>query len=809
MRSSELGSQYRDGANIGVRPGANSKTPSGYLHLIDLDIRDESKSDAAMSKLRELVPNLDSLPTVISGSGGASRHFYFFTSEPFRSKKLAKSSTFQMVWDAKKERDVKKNDWEIELFGTGKQAVLPPSIHPDTGKPYAWIKPLSLDEITLGISPTIPASDVVSWGARSDAESSGSEEDEDDFLMDAVLTRKLDLEETEVAKTLADLPDDWPDDRDRWLTVGQALHHEFDGSDEGLDYWCEWSKQSEKYDGRDQRRVWRSFKSSRTPVRMATLIHAANANRMAALAHFEDDDAPTDKPAADPLDALLGPQSNSTLSGDVLDPLESLLGNAPKAEPTNTMDGPPTGSPVERGSAMKNWLELLQYSEDGGIKNTLHNIELIVRNDPRFRGIVGLNEFTQLTHLVNQPGEFRLAKESPKPTRQLQGPLWDLADHVNGDDWTDDHEHPIRTILEAPKRQGGYGISNVSTRNITAAISIAANEHRYHPVKDYLLGCYAKWDGQKRADRLFIDYLGSPDNSYYREAAVLMCLGAVTRIFEPGHKFDFVVILEGAQGKKKSTFINILGHKWSHELDVNFEDTNRLIESMKGGWILEIPELQGFSRAEVTSLKATLSKTHDRGRLAYQHNPKRFARQCIFVGSTNESEYLRDETGGRRFWPVEVRLKGDIDTDKLAEHIDQIWGEVVAMYYELRKAKPYGTLPLYMRNAEAARIAEFMQESRRRLTLEDDQAGQIAAWLETRIDPEFEELDGQPPRYRNTICGLEVWVELYKRDASSYGARERASINKALGKIPGWECGGRVYVPKWGQQRVRKRIEPK
>jgi hypothetical protein len=133
----DLERQHIPGANIGIRLGEPSKTPAGYLHLIDLDIRKPEAEADAWAAVRRLVPTLDQLPMVISGSG-TGRHFYFWSETPLRSEKLAKGE-----------------GWEVELFGTGKQAVLPPSIHPDTGKPYRWERPIVRELVDLGIGPPI------------------------------------------------------------------------------------------------------------------------------------------------------------------------------------------------------------------------------------------------------------------------------------------------------------------------------------------------------------------------------------------------------------------------------------------------------------------------------------------------------------------------------------------------------------------------------------------------------------------------------------------------------------------------------
>jgi hypothetical protein len=156
-----------------------------------------------------------------------------------------------------------------------------------------------------------------------------------------------------------------------------------------------------------------------------------------------------------------------------------------------------------------------------------------------------------------------------------------------------------------------------------------------------------------------------------------MMVGAVTRIFEPGHKFDFAVILEGLQGKRKSTFIRPrppLVRRTRRRLP----RPKQMIELMQGAWIMEIPELSGFSRADVRAIKAFISRQKDRARLAYARRAGEFPRQCIFIGSTNDREYLKDDTGGRRFWPMLCTRRRDRHRPPGTANVDQLWAEAVA-----------------------------------------------------------------------------------------------------------------------------------
>ncbi len=176
----QLAQDYRAGQNIGIRLGTPSMIDQDFLHVMDLDVRDESKADVAWTALLQVLPDARSLPTVISGSGGESRHIYFLTDTPFRKKKMARSEGFTMVFDPRKGRDVKKYDWEIDLLGTGSQAVLPPSIHPDTGLPYQWERK---PELVFPIMMKVSAATQEGLGARADKPIMLDDTDDDDTYL--------------------------------------------------------------------------------------------------------------------------------------------------------------------------------------------------------------------------------------------------------------------------------------------------------------------------------------------------------------------------------------------------------------------------------------------------------------------------------------------------------------------------------------------------------------------------------------------------------------------------------------------------
>lgn len=768
---------YKAGNNIGLRTGEPSKIDDLYLHVLDVDIRIADKASEAWAAVAEMLPNYADFPTVISGSGGESRHIYFFCSEPLRSKKLRKSKNFQMVFDKAKGRDVKKYDWEIDIKGTGTQVAIPPSIHPDTGKPYVWQRELDLDFPYLA---QIEMVDLDDWGART---MSYASEDEDD-LMGLIRAEPMDIDDDRVDEILEELPEEWVEERDTWWQVGMALHHQYQGEELGYEKWAEWSKQSSKYDESNQRYIWNSFKGSDRPIRMATLIQAANNHSLAQMMDFEietEDDPFEDELEITDLDDIELDLDDSDdeiidieLDSEVLDPKkpEKLVPAAQDYKDVLKTD--------------PNWTQKLHRNEEGELKNTLPNIVLILQNDPRFSGIMAFNEFSQEVVLKNKPPRVKKKAKAQHDPVNLTGRIWQIDDPINGNNWTDSHDADVRFVIESKATLNGYGIK-IADRDLRAAVDKCAQQNAFHPVKDTIEE--VDWDGVCRVETLFIDYLGCEDNDYHRQASLMTLVGAIARIYEPGCKFDFVPILEGTQGKGKSTFIQTLGLKWMRELQGDVGNSKEMVESMQGAWILEIGELSNMHRAEVNDLKSFVSRQVDKVRLSYEKRARDFRRVCIFIGSTNDNEYLRDQTGGRRFWPIVCNILGQIDNVRLKREISQVWAEALQIYLTMKLKSNSGDLQLHL-TGEAADMALVVQESRRLETPEEVMAGEIRAWLDTPLNDEFDDavrdpMDDHGPEYRTETCIAQVWKEMMGRQGSP-PHMDSMRIGKAL-QLIGWE----------------------
>ena len=300
----DLRRTYVSGNNLGVRLGEFSRVADGYLHVVDLDIRIPELADEAWAAFDALgLGDRETFPEVQSGSGGESRHLYLVTEKPFDSRKLALSEGKHRGKDGSWHYD-----WEIEFFGTGKQVVVPPSIHPDTKKPYIWLSDFDFDALEFGIGPIVPAATIEAIGATETS------------VYEYESREPLEFKPGQLDRYLDDVPvsDLHYDD---WVRLGQALHHQFGGSQEGFGLWEKHTRRSAKFTGesqiREMRRIkWRSFgKWRKQPVTMATVITWAQEARTEALvSEFDDFEGALESQGTgdDDFDDLVAPAASST-----------------------------------------------------------------------------------------------------------------------------------------------------------------------------------------------------------------------------------------------------------------------------------------------------------------------------------------------------------------------------------------------------------------------------------------------------------------------------------------------------------------
>jgi predicted P-loop ATPase len=217
--------------------------------------------------------------------------------------------------------------------------------------------------------------------------------------------------------------------------------------------------------------------------------------------------------------------------------------------------------------------------------------------------------------------------------------------------------------------------------NTWQAVNLFCREHGRHPVRDYLNECHAEWealDGGRRIDTMLIDYFGAPDTPFIRGVSRIVMVASCRRIFDPGCKFDYMTVLESPEGYNKSkSLATLYGAEWFSDQTILGLDDKQLAETLRGRWCIECADLSGMKKAEVEKVKAQLSRFEDRTRPAYGRAVIDSPRSSVFWGTTNEQEYLRSQTGNRRFFPVPIKR---IDVEALARDRNALWGEAMAAH---------------------------------------------------------------------------------------------------------------------------------
>lgn len=318
----------------------------------------------------------------------------------------------------------------------------------------------------------------------------------------------------------------------------------------------------------------------------------------------------------------------------------------PSPQPANATAAP-KGPTASTGAAWESGLLRDRY---GVVKSQSANVELILANDAAWQRVVRFNEFSNAIVFTATP------------------PLGFLT-HAMGDEWSDEDDVACVNWLQ---RQWGVSVGETSIRGVVALV---AKGHSFDPMKDSLRSL--AWDGVSRLDTWLSRYLGAADTEYVRLVGKWWLISAVARALRPGCAVHHTLILEGAQGVGKSTVVQILAGEDYFLEDLGEVGSVECAKQLQGVWIIELSELDAMRKAEQTTVKRFITQRTDRFRPSYGRRVQLFHRRCVFIGTTNREDYLKDATGGRRFWPVRC---GQIDLTAITRDRDQLWAEAVVMF---------------------------------------------------------------------------------------------------------------------------------
>ena len=433
----------------------------------------------------------------------------------------------------------------------------------------------------------------------------------------------------------------------------------------------------------------------------------------------------------------------------------------------------------------EDWQNSLELDRYGCIKDTMNNICTILRHDTNLKPIV-FNQFKSMLDVIG-----KLPWPQVKPG------------------WNDTDVACAKLYFEKT-----YGIWS-PTKFKDALLAVTSAERLYHPVKEYLNTL--KWDGTPRLDTLLIDYLGAEDTPYVRAVTRKTLVAAVARIYRPGIKFDSILVLNGEQGEGKSTlFAKLGGPYFSDSLSISDMKDKTAAEKLQGYWILELSELTGMKKVDVEVVKSFITRTDDKFRHAYGTTVESHPRECVIVGTTNsEGGFLRDITGNRRFWPVNVSGNGKHRPWDL-EDVDQVWAEAIEYFNRGEE--------LFLKGDIAA--AAYAQQ---RDAMETDaREGIVQEYLDCLLPEGWDKFDLFQRRNflngseftgeahegtvrRTRVCAMEVWCECFGKPRESMKKTDAYEIEGILYKLGGWKryagnAQSKLRIPGYGLQKTYVRV---
>lgn len=428
------------------------------------------------------------------------------------------------------------------------------------------------------------------------------------------------------------------------------------------------------------------------------------------------------------------------------------------------------------------WKKKLRYKpRSNELENSVWNLNLILNNDPDFKGFA----FNELANRVQVTGKL--------PWERPEGNCF----------WRDADTAQMKSLIDIR-----YAV--FSTRNYEVSFTKVADDRHFHPIRDYL-DSLPKWDGIKRVETIFVNYLKADDTPYVRAVTRKTFAAAVARIYQPGIKFDCVPVLDGDQGIGKSTIIkDLVGSEYySESLSLTDMDDKSGAEKLQGFWVVEIGELAGMKKADIEKVKAFLSTSDDKYRPSYGKTVESHPRQSIIIATVNgERGYLRDITGNRRFWIIKVHQQKQKKTWSFDEAFRaQFWAEAKAIWQSGEN--------LFLEGDDL----EAAEEAQRSAMEVDERVGMVEEYLNMKLPENWDDMDLYARReylsnpdspviskgtvVRTSVSNAEIWCECFGKNLSELKTTDSYAIAALMTQIPGWERSKTsLRLPLYGKQRL-------
>jgi putative DNA primase/helicase len=420
---------------------------------------------------------------------------------------------------------------------------------------------------------------------------------------------------------------------------------------------------------------------------------------------------------------------------------------------TGKMPKAPTREPSGR---WQNLLVMVQAKSGEYPKSCGANVGIILCHQEAWKGVLAFDEFA---------GCVMFRKE----------PQWCAEDRIGkqvGTPWGDDDAVRLANWLA----RSTFALS-VTPGTVQEVVSVVAKKNSFHPIQEWLEKL--RWDNKRRVDDWLVRIAGAADNAVNRAISAKFLIAAVARVYEPGCKVDTVPIFEGLQGVGKSTLLRMLcpDEEWFLETSIELGNKDSF-QLLRGKWIIELAELDSLNRSDLSRAKAYITAQKDTYRKSYGRVTENFPRRCAFAATTNADEYLKDDTGGRRFWPIKVSR---VDIKALRAEREQLWAEAVARY---KKKERWHLI-------DKALIAEFEKEQEARRQL-DPWEPLIGRYLKLGLDVERfgEEHHFSPPG--RSVRMEDILTGPLGIDTSRITRAEHMRVSAILRKL-GWERR-RVYI---------------